>query len=419
MKKGPLLIYLLFAFLYSQTTAFGQSPSPGTEEKGVPHADSIIFRKAFFFISSLKDDRQLAAVVNDDPVFKQISSGLKKNLLQALSCSSAVCYTRALKWSSLQVLQMGDELIALYLRKQTVKKWVRQIRTSGYYARYEGQVDTVFLRNAWTDVAMSINHTLDVYLSGVRPSYPAIDSISFNVASAPFLTRISRLVNELTVSGQKGTNAFDVPARAAIKALILNERDEAARYEPLTAGLNAGPFSEVKAVKWSSYPYSFILVPGSGLKEGGAGLNPMGAYRCQIAVKRYKEGAAPFLIVSGGHVHPYKTPYCEAVEMKKYMVEQLKVPAKAVIIEPHARHTTTNIRNAVRLVYRLGIPATKPALIVTDTSQTKGISVIDKRCLRELSVVPFRDLKQTGPEETEFYPDRRALYLDPTNPLDP
>ncbi len=78
-----------------------------------------------------------------------------------------------------------------------------------------------------------------------------------------------------------------------------------------------------------------------------------------MAVKRYRQGLAPLLLVSGGAVHPKRTPYNEALEMKKELMNVYGIPARAIIVEPHARHTTTNFRNAARLVYRYGIPADK------------------------------------------------------------
>ena len=72
----------------------------------------------------------------------------------------------------------------------------------------------------------------------------------------------------------------------------------------------------------------------------------------------YRQHQAPFIIVSGGRVHPYHTPYNEAFEMKKYLMDVWQIPESAIIIEPHARHTTTNFRNAARIMFRNGFPVT-------------------------------------------------------------
>ena len=64
-------------------------------------------------------------------------------------------------------------------------------------------------------------------------------------------------------------------------------------------------------------------------------------------------------------------------EMKKYLMNHLKVPENAIIMEPHARHTTTNLRNGARLIYRYGIPFDKAALTSTSRGQSSSIG----RCL--------------------------------------
>jgi hypothetical protein len=41
------------------------------------------------------------------------------------------------------------------------------------------------------------------------------------------------------------------------------------------------------------------------------------------------------------------------------------IPANAIIVDPHARHTTTKMRNAARLIYRYGMPFSAKALVTT------------------------------------------------------
>jgi uncharacterized SAM-binding protein YcdF (DUF218 family) len=141
--------------------------------------------------------------------------------------------------------------------------------------------------------------------------------------------------------------------------------------------------------------------------------------RCRIAAQRYWAGDAPFIMPSGGKVHPYKTKYCEAEEMAKYMINVLHIPASAVMLEPHARHTTTNMRNAVRLMYRYGLPAGKPALSVTDKSQTDYIMAMAPRCMKELKYVPYQLGKRLSETAVEFLPVPQAMQINPLEPLDP
>jgi hypothetical protein len=206
----------------------------------------------------------------------------------------------------------------------------------------------------------------------------------------------------------------------ALDALRLNGRDEAVRYEPIVHGQNQAAYDVVSTTKWDSFPYSVILVPGLGPEQPGVALDPGGARRCDSAAVRYRAGMAPFIVVSGGHVHPNKTPYCEAVEMKKYLVNELHIPEAAVIIEPNARHTTTNLRNANRLILRFKIPTDKPVLIVTDAAQNSYINgVLRDRLIKELGYVPYSSMKQLSPIETAYIPLKNCRQVNSMEPLDP
>jgi hypothetical protein len=174
-------------------------------------------------------------------------------------------------------------------------------------------------------------------------------------------------------------------------------------------------------VRWSRFPYSAILVPGSGPDSLEVRLSPKARQRLEAAVTRYRAQAAPFIIVSGGYVHPARTPYCEALEMKRALVEEYAIPASAIIIDPHARHTTTNVRNAARLMFRYGMPMSKPGLIVTDEQQAASIAApaFDERNQRETGTIPYRDKQLLSPVEVTFAPSVDALQVGFEDPLDP
>lgn len=105
--------------------------------------------------------------------------------------------------------------------------------------------------------------------------------------------------------------------------------------------------------------------------------------------------------------------------MKKYLVNELHVPESAVIMEPHARHTTTNMRNTVRLIYQYNFPAKKPAVVITDKSQLDAIMNMNARCERELKYVPYQLGKRLADTEVEFYPVPEAMQINAHEPLDP
>lgn len=396
-----------------------QSPHPYMlQEQAV--TDSVIVSKSFFLLELLDKNASFQSLVRNDRQLSRLTHNYARRVASKnlKNCSDAACLVTTLQWSDAEVTAVGDALVQLYQSQTSFRQIIPLLKQNGRYARYNSDSDTALIRNAWKDIAVGINRILDVYVAGKAPRYPLIDSISFSSKDSSFLEQVrGRFSDE--IADIKDPLFYTLPQAFALQALQINGRNESARYEPLNEGLNTAPYRQIQQTKWATYSYAAILIPGAGLKEGGTGLDSMGARRCNMGAERYKKGMAPFLIVSGGHVHPYKTPYCEAMEMKKYLVEKCAIPEAAVIIEPHARHTTTNIRNAARIVYRFGMPVEKPLLVVTDARQTKGVAAIASRCMNELGVVPFIGLKQITPEDNEWYVVPAALYADPYDPLDP
>lgn len=105
--------------------------------------------------------------------------------------------------------------------------------------------------------------------------------------------------------------------------------------------------------------YAFAIVPGYTPRLGWrAGLHPVAQARCDDALRWYERGRVANLIVSGGTVH---SPDNEAWLMREYLIAR-GFEAARLFAEPCARHTTTNLRNAGRLLLGFGLDA---ALIVT------------------------------------------------------
>jgi len=119
-------------------------------------------------------------------------------------------------------------------------------------------------------------------------------------------------------------------------------------------------------------------------------------------------------------VHPYKTKYSEAYEMKKFLMNTLHVPESAIIMEPHARHTTTNVRNCTRLMFRYGMPMNKPGLISNVRAAIQYINtVLTERCKRELGYYAYKGGNKLSDTEIEFYPNAMSLQIDFDEPMDP
>ena len=92
------------------------------------------------------------------------------------------------------------------------------------------------------------------------------------------------------------------------------------------------------------------------------GLHPAAAARLEQAAIDVECGLASTIIVSGGTVHSDDN---EAVLMHEWLVER-GIDRARILVEPCARHTTTNMRNAGRMVLAAG---GDEALVVTNGLQ--------------------------------------------------
>jgi hypothetical protein len=386
--------------------------------------ESPVQDKNFYLLSMLERTSGVRDAVNADTTLAGIAAERAAALDKAAkTCSLDLdCYAAAFQWSEAQSKEAGHELADLYRTSTAVRKLADgPLRESGMYVRYQSLGGDQLLERAWADCVHGINRMIDVYGLGKAPRYPAIDSITYDVKSDAWRHIVQNLA--ATLEDDRASLAlFSSPSmRFALELMWLNHRDEAGRYEPMETGENAPAIRRVKSVDWDKYPYSVIVVPGAGNDLPGFRLSPEGKLRDELAAKRFRDGKAPFLLVSGGFVHPSQTEFAEAIEMKRDLTVRFGIPADAILIDPHARHTTTNMRNAARLMYRYGMPFDRKALVTTDPAQSASIEnpAFEKRNLDELGYVPYQLLGRTSPFDLEFRPKLDALQADPQDPLDP
>ncbi|QES89330.1 YdcF family protein [Rhizosphaericola mali] len=325
----------------------------------------------------------------------------------------------ALKLNSLETDSLA-KIVSNSLRKNVLMlDWLK--RNKGLYKTETADISTQIYNDFLQDLS-GINYVIDVYGKGQKSNYPNIDSISLPIKTSNERKMVQQLFWDVE-QNYYSSNSFFMEAnlRAASHLLELNGRYDAADFEPMATSVNKTALSNFKSVKWADYKYSHILVLGAGPEVKEDSINPVGILRCQLAADLYKEKLAPVIIVSGGRVHPYKTNYSEALEMKKYLVNELHIPKYAIIMEPHARHTTTNIRNGVRLLMKYHFPMDKEGLIVTTHEQSSWLTdaKFAKRCEEEMSVIPFNNMHRISPTVVSYIPNLQSLLINNKEPLDP
>jgi hypothetical protein len=416
-----ILRHLLLSLVLLTNTSFAQYStlsSSGFDNSYKLNLRNPVQDKNFYLLSLFQRSPEVGKLLRENRALKKISNDKAQALRMAANCSDVACFDRLLRLSDPTIESVGSELKALSRRPEFRKLAMKDLRPSGAFIKYSSQSDSEMLVAAWKDAANGMNRVLRVYGLGKDPFYKNIDRVSFDVSSEEYPKLIKAKLAEIRVG--KDSLFFEPTLNFALKLLEVNRRDEAGRYEPLEEGENKATLQAMKTIKWNDYPYSFILVLGSGPSDS-ARVSKIGARRADQAAQLFLEHKAPLLILSGGHVHPMQTPFSEAIEMKKYVMEKFKIPEQRILIDPYARHTTTNFRNAARLAFRSGIPADLKALV---TSSADHIELTTKdgfriRCSTELGYFPMESITRVSPITAEFKPSVASLFFDANDPLDP
>lgn len=374
--------------------------------------------KNFYLLSLFQRNPDVRRLLTRNRLLSRLASQKHRAISSARSCDDVACFDELLRFSDGEVEAVARTLRTLAAAPAFQRLAKRHLRPSGVFIKHANLPDSQMFVAAWKDAANGMNRILRVYGLGKNPFYKDIDRVSFDVSSDEYRDLVKTRIAEIRLN--KDSLFFEPTLNFALKLLEANRRDEAGRYEPLEEGENKFALQSMKQIKWSDYPYSFILVLGSGPQDS-ARLSPGGARRADQAARLFFELKAPLVILSGGHVHPMQTPYCEAIEMKKHLMEKHKIPEASILIEPHARHTTTNFRNAARLVFRYGIPTDRKGLV---TSSEAHIGLVTEngfriRCTTELGYFPMESIKRVSPIAAEFTPSVSSLFFDANDPLDP
>jgi hypothetical protein len=397
--------------------------NPRLTSSGFDSTYKLEFRNAvqdknFYLLSLFQRRPEVGRLLRRNSVLKRISSQRDHALRLAANCEDVGCFDRLFRFSDGTVERVASQLRFLSRHPEFRKLVRKDMRASGAFIKYNQRSDSEMLIVAWKDAARGMNRLLTVYGLGKNPFYKDIDRVSFDVSSEEYRKLLKAKLSEIGLA--KDPLFFEPTLSFALKLLEANRRDEAGRYEPLEEGENKAGVQDLKNIRWSDYPYSFILILGSG-PPAGLRLSKIAAKRADQGAQLFLEHKAPLIIVSGGHVYPMQTPFNESIEMKRYLMEKFKIPEKSILIDPYARHTTTNFRNAARLAFRYGIPTHLKALV---TSSEDHIAITTKegfriRCATELGYFPLEFITRVSPVAAEFKPSVTSLFFDANDPLDP
>jgi hypothetical protein len=327
------------------------------------------------------------------------TSARRAGLMTAAACSGEVsCVRDALRWSE------GDATAAanVVADASDVTALASRLRGAGVCARGDTGDDRALVLACVSDTLLQVSAMID------GRSLAELDAAA-----------IAAVVSE--VQADAASLPFWGPAlEVATRGLLAAGRDEAVRYEPLDEE-NAPALARLATIDFAAYPFTAIVVPGQGPDDDVTPLHVAGRNRANLGYERLVAGLAPVILVTGGHVHPDRTVFSEAIEMRRFLVEERGLDPAMVLVDPYARHTTTNLRNATRILVRAGVPTDRPVLVTSDILQSAYIAspAFATRCDDELGYRPFDQLTSLSDNDACFLFAGESFHVDARDPLDP
>ncbi|MFI2743260.1 YdcF family protein [Zhouia sp. PK063] len=418
MKTIITLTFLIFTILVK-----AQSYTGNVHGFTPSRSFSVVQDKNFYLLTAIQHTDEVQQLLEHNKTFKTIFEAKKAAIAASLqNKQDTQNMVNAYAFSSKEIDTITAVLKA-YVANATFTHFIaNNLRASHNYIAFEKQDDANYIASVWQLCAHAMNRVLHVYGLGEAPAYAKMDSISYD-KNSDFFKGALYLWSDFLANQKPAQNTlFFQPSLDYVNALLyLNHRDEAGLYEPMDSLENKKAVAYIQNVNFDDYPYASIVVLGNGPENYTDRLSAVGKLNLRIGVLQYQEGKAPFIIVSGGHAHPFRTQYCEAIEMKKELMQKYHISEEHIIIEPHARHTTTNLRNAVRLMVKYRMPLTKKSVVVTNNFHSHYLTSksFSDRCFTELGYLPVTLLPRLTPTVVAFTPNFTSLQQQPNDPLDP
>lgn len=377
--------------------------------------------KNVYLFTLMEELPEVKALLEADPDLSSIANAKIQSLENSLEAcgNEGTCYPKAVIFTPNEIDQIAGRLEKLAEENpQMISLVENHLIPSGMYQMQADEDLGKYLANAFKLDAATINHMIAVYGMGEKPNYPNIDSLGVAKDSYYFIDN-NKALNLLNLDKYKDSHLFfELPMHHGLDLMEIARMSRAGDFEPMVELENRAAYFQAQKTNWEEYPYPLILIPGAGTDNYLDSLSAGGVIRAMLALRQYEQSVAPFIAVSGGYVHPYKVQHAEAIEMKRYLM-RMGVPESAIIIDPHARHTTTNMRNVARMMFRYGFPMDRPSVTVTGPAQSKFIEGMLDRCMKELGYHTYTNGKRISQTMLEFYPQIMSLQIDWDEPLDP
>lgn len=377
-------------------------------------------------LAALSSDSELEAIRLASAARAQAAAAACEVAIEAASQDrvvadevAAACAPSALRWTDAERQAAAAAFGRVYDRTPAVRRLVGDhMRPSGRFQRDAALDDRTLMIAAWTQAQDAIDRIIRVYALGERPRYADIDSVIYPADGSYYRGIQAQLIRLVALDADRPGPAWGLARTYALELMDVNLRDDAVRQTAMQETENAPTLARLTGIRWDDYRYAAILVPGYSPEIAYEPLNPGAKFRLRYGVEHFRAGLAPVIIVSGGRLRPIGTEYTEALEMKRHLILRYGIPADAILIDPLARHTTTNMRNAARLIFRTGAPIGKKSLVTGQVSYIGHQSFAD-RCMNVFGYLPYVLHERIDFDTYEFTPVLTSLHREATDPMDP
>lgn len=397
----------------------GSEPeSPATEEFSIePSQDyelvevTQLITKECYFVSLLRNLPEMRTIVAKDKFLNDVEAAKYSRLTESSDLDGkfqALCFTAA------EISQIGDHFESLW---EAGNAWDRLVTDhlvpSGCYYFSNATSAKRLIRAAWAHDAQVIKMIVDIYGTATR------DVHCYDDRRTATDGQLAEAVSEVQQNASASGMFSDLAVAGMFNILKAHERqEEPTLFESLKQGRNKAACDAIATTDFNKYDYSAIIVLGGS--DETTVFHAQAQERCDFAYTKWKAKKAPFIIVSGGRIHPFKTKECEADVMKSYLMKK-GIPESAIIMEPHARHTPTNFRNVSRVLWRYGFPFEKEALMVMQNyiMDDMEADTFRQRCYNEFGYMPITFRNRLDNYSKILLPSKNSLTLGSVDPLDP
>lgn len=375
-------------------------------------------------LRALAADPDLAAIARDTRARARAASAACQLEYQAKGPDGKPlrqpgCTSGAMRWTDAERARSAEAAGRLFDRSPAIRQLVTgHMRPSGRFQRDAGLADRALFVKAWSEAHAAIDRIIRVYALGEKPRYADIDSVIYPVDGNYYRALLALTIWDSSRKADEAKTPWYSALEYALALMEINKRDDAVRQLRLQESENQATFATLRGVRWADYPYATIIVPGWSPEIAYEPLNPGRKVALRNAAELFRAGRAPVIIVSGARLRPKGTEWTEAFEMKRYLVGELGIPADRILINPISRHTTTEIRDNGRMIFRTGAPLDRKSLYISE-GRYIGSKELEDRFLRDQGYLPWTYLKRVDFSMLEFVPTLTSLHREASDPMNP